>query len=138
MKSTTDSDIRQEVEAETAQTQRDRELNIFHDDTSIDPNQLSNDERQKVMNNLPTQSLSSSLASAVETKTKEDESGMSPNLPKTTEEIEQDIYKAALDLMPGESSDGNDGKGTSTSNTDISAEEMLKDILKFSEEKEEI
>jgi len=98
-----------------------KEVNIIHDNESIDPTKMTEDERQSSMNNLLfqiQQPPSSSQSSSTITKTRE--------------EIENDIYKAALDIMPG---------GTSTDNVevvdDISAEELLRDVLKFGEEKEQ-
>ena len=100
-------------------------LNVVVDDTLLDPNQISDDKRQKQLNNLPLQNfMKNSQVSKEKPK--------SEGIQKTTEEIEQDIYKAALEIMPGVDggvNDGNDDDGS------ISAEDLLRNVLKFDEEK---
>ena len=95
---------------------KQRAINVVTD-TSVDASSMSEEERQQSMENLTFQQIPTSQSN---------ESNPKGRVTKTDEEIEQDIIKAALDFMPG--SDDSEG--------DISAEEMLKNILKFGEEKE--
>ena len=100
-------------------------LNVSTDTTSIDPSKMSNQRRENVLNNLPLQSQLPS-----NNKPRKSPSNVKT---KTREEIEQDIYKAALEIMPG-SNVGVDGD--SEESGEMTAEELLKDVLKFGEEQE--
>ena len=109
-----------------------KELNIVNDRYTADSNnEVSEQDRQKILNNLHLQSFASSMEKAPV------ESTSTVKKTKTTEEIQQDIYKAALDIMPGAfnptSQDNQDSQDDSNS---LTAEELLRDVLKFGEEKE--
>jgi len=98
-----------------------RKVNIVND-TSIDATLLSEEERQKSLDDLRFKEVTQSALESPPTI----ENG---EIIKTDKEIEQDILKAAMDIMPGETSED-------SSESDMSAEELLKSILKFGDEKE--
>ena len=107
-----------------------KELNVVIDETSLNPTEVSDEERQKAMNNLlfktPTQTSSESSATELS------QESISPEkTTKTQKEIEQDIYQAALNIMPGNK---DDIYGESKEKDNITAEDLLRDVLKFGEE----
>jgi len=123
---------------------------VRNDDKSIiDPN-VSEEERQRSLDNLaftskPSSSSSRSKASSIIT----DNNGSiqqppppslsSPPTTKTDAEIEQDIIKAAVDIMPGflPDDDNKQTKSSSSQNEEegsMTPEELLKDVLKFGED----
>lgn len=91
-------------------------------DSSVDVSAVSEDERQKELDQITFGQTSKPKSQVSEVNIKDGK------ITKTDEEIEEDIIKAAMDIMPGEI-----GKG---SDDDMTAEQLLKDILKFGEEKE--
>lgn len=91
-------------------------------DSSIDTESLTEEERQKNLDNIRFQE------SPVQEERSTGANIENGKITKTDKEIEQDILKAAMNIMPGTANeDATDG---------MSAEELLKDILKFGEEKE--
>lgn len=93
---------------------KQRNVNVVLDD-SVDSSKLSEEERQKTLDSV----LSSNVIKAPDIKPE--------TKSKTDAEIEQDIVKAAMDLMPGSDNSPED---------DLTSEELLKQILKFGDEKE--
>ncbi len=109
-----------------------KELNIVTDSSTVKPGDIPDQERQKVLNNLHLSSLTSI---SVEPPALDKEPETTGKKTKTREEIEQDIYKAALEIMPGETNAASQGDSNSNEG-DISAEELLRDVLKFGEEQQ--
>ena len=102
-------------------TPKKRKINVVKDD-SFDGVELTEKKRKRSFDNI--QFNQKVVAPSVSN------SNSSSKQSKSDEDIEHDIMKAAIDLMPGEiSNDGQEG--------DISPEELLKNILKFGEEQEE-
>ena len=115
--------IHRKMKAEKDKDIKERKtLNIVKDE-SVDASNMSEEEHQKSLDDLMMKQLQTS-----------DEAEASPTIEngkitKTDAEIERDILKAAMDIMPGTITD-------EPSDDDMSAEELLKSILKFGDEKE--
>lgn len=103
---------------------KEKSINLVVDDT-VDASSLTEQDRQEKLDQVPFETISySRLNSSSSSSTDE------KKVTKTDEEIEQDILKAALDIMPG-SLNQDDSEGSMTT------EELLKSILKFGDEKKE-
>jgi len=102
-----------------------RNINMVTD-TSVDTTSLSEEERQKSFDDLSFKEVTASIVDPPSSSFPTIENG---EITKTDKEMEQDILKAAMDMMPGQSNEG-------PSEDDMSAEELLKSILKFGDEKE--
>ena len=95
-----------------------RNVNIVTD-TSVDATSLSEEERQQSLDELRFKKVTQSSDPTI----------VNGQITKTDQEIEQDVLNAAMDIMPGQTS-------AESSEDDMSAEELLKSILKFGDEKE--
>ena len=96
------------------ESNKQRNVNISLDD-SVDTSNLSEEERQRSLESV----LTSTVIKTADIKAE--------NKSKTDKDIEQDILKAAMDLMPGSDNSPDD---------ELTSEELLKQILKFGDEKE--
>ena len=105
--------------------QTQRNINMVTD-TSVDATALSEEERQKSFDDLSFKEVGTSIVDPPSSSFPTIENG---EIIKTDKEIEQDVLKAAMDFMPGQMNEG-------PSEDDMSAEELLKSILKFGDEKE--
>ena len=92
---------------------KQRNVNVVMDD-SVDTSNLSDEERQRSLDSILSSNTIQSSDNKLETRS------------KTDAEIEQDILKAAMDLMPGSDNSPED---------ELTPEELLKQILKFDDEK---
>lgn len=93
---------------------KQRNVNISLDD-SVDTSNLSEEERQRSLESVLTSNVMKTADIKAENKL------------KTDKDIEQDILKAAMDLMPGSDNSPED---------ELTSEKLLKQILKFGDEKE--
>jgi hypothetical protein len=100
---------------------RQRKVNLVND-SSVDASSLSEDERQKDLDSILFRGVSTQEAKSPEVNIEDGK------ITKSDEEIEQDVLKAAMNIMPGSVGDESE-KG-------MTAEELLKDILKFGDEQE--
>eukprot|EP00557_Chaetoceros_sp_GSL56_P003523 CAMPEP_0176488730 /NCGR_PEP_ID=MMETSP0200_2-20121128/6876_1 /TAXON_ID=947934 /ORGANISM="Chaetoceros sp., Strain GSL56" /LENGTH=1050 /DNA_ID=CAMNT_0017885755 /DNA_START=410 /DNA_END=3562 /DNA_ORIENTATION=+ len=101
-----------------------KSINLLLKDT-VDTNILTEEDRKKKLDQVPFEKISYSRLNSSSSSSTDKK-----KVTKTDAEIEQDILKAALEIMPG-SLNEDDPEGSMT------AEELLKSILKFGDEKKE-
>ncbi len=124
---------------------KQRKINLVTD-MSVDESTMTEEERQKSLDTIPFQnpvSTSTSTFTSKSTSTsatsdssttpeKMKSNTKKPKITKTDAEIEQDIIKAAMEIMPGNINVDDDNNN----NGGMTPEEMLKNILKFGEEED--
>jgi len=111
------------------ETTMNRDLNIVKD-ISFNTNESSEEQRLQSFDNLHIKGKQNSISRDKQYSSKDlKDKSINPKISKSDEEIENDIIKSALDLMPTLKSDDGEENG-------LTPEELLADVLKFGEEYE--